>query len=82
MGGVCCFTIRGADGDGAVFIDVKLSTGALLDSADGLATWSDELADLFGVDLDGDDVGCVVIRVLPRSSVLRFTLLYRSWVSC
>lgn len=44
-----------ADKDGAVLLDVDRSAGLVLDAADDLAAGTDDVADLIGRNLDGDD---------------------------
>src|SRR5205814_2217028 len=46
--------IDGADEDRAVVLDVDLSAGLFLNLLDVLAPRADELADLFRIDLDGE----------------------------
>src|SRR5450759_268859 len=53
----CC------DLDRAVVLDVDLGAGFLLDLADHGATLADDVADLLGVDLDGDDARRVVAHL-------------------
>src|SRR5512143_2551906 len=48
---------------GAVVLDVDLGLGLLLDLADHRPTLADHLADLLGVDLDGDDARGVVAHL-------------------
>src|SRR4029453_760315 len=52
--------------DPAVVLDVDLSTGLLLDAADDLAAWADDLADLLGSDLDRDEARRVGRQRWPR----------------
>ena len=47
------------DGDGAVFLDVDLSTGVADDALDGFAAFADDLTDLGGIDLEGDHLWSV-----------------------
>src|ERR1035437_4089102 len=51
------------DLDRAVVLDVDLGAGFLLDLADHGATLADDVADLLGVDLDGDDARRVVAHL-------------------
>ena len=44
-----------ADKDGAVLLDVDRSAGLILDTADDLTAGTDDVADLVGRNLDGDD---------------------------
>src|ERR1035437_10215042 len=54
---------HGCDLDRAVVLDIDLGAGFLLDLADHGATLADDVADLLGVDLDGDDARCVVAHL-------------------
>ena len=57
------FAVSRSDDNGAVIIHVDRCTSAFLDGADGLTTRSNQLADLVGVDADGDE---------PRSVLTEF----------
>ena len=48
----------GGDGDGAVFLDVDLATGLVGQRTDGGTALADHVADLLGVDLHGEELGC------------------------
>ena len=54
------------DGDLAVVLDLDLGAGLLLDRADGLATWADDVADLVGRDLHGVEPRRVLRDVAAR----------------
>src|SRR5207247_11210883 len=54
------------DGDAAVVLHVDLGAGLLLDAADDLAAWADDLADLFRSDLDGHEAGRVRAQLRAR----------------
>ena len=56
LGGL--LAVGACDEHGSILFDVDLGARALLDATDHLAAWSDQLADLLGVDLDGDDARC------------------------
>jgi hypothetical protein len=46
--------------------DVDLRASLLLDAADDLAAWSDDVTDLVGWNLDGDDSRCVLAHLGAR----------------
>jgi hypothetical protein len=47
--------VGAGDDDGAVVLDVDADAVLVLEGADGLAARADELADLLGVDVEGDE---------------------------
>jgi hypothetical protein len=51
--------VGAATDDGAVVLDVDGDAVLVLEAADHLAAGADELADLLGVDADGDEAGGV-----------------------
>ena len=55
-----------ADKDGAVFLNVDRSAGLVLDAADDLAAGTDDVADLIGRNLDGDDARSGAARGMTR----------------
>ena len=55
-----------ADKDGAVLLDVDRGTGLVLDAADDLTTRTDNVADLVGRNLDGDDARSGAARGVAR----------------
>ena len=73
--GLLAAGIAGADEDGAVLLDVDGGAGVLLDGADGLAARADDLANLVGRDVDGDDVRGVLTDALARSGPWRYQRL-------
>ncbi len=56
----------GSDMDGAVFLDVDLSAGFILDTTNNLATGADDVADLVDGDMDGLDARSGVAQLLAR----------------
>ena len=55
-----------ADKDGAVLLDVDRSAGLILDAADDLTARTDDVADLVGRNLDGDDARGGAARGVAR----------------
>ena len=52
---LCGGAVDAGDEDGAVVLDIDLAAGLFLDTLDVLPAGADQLADLFGVDLDGEE---------------------------
>ena len=66
-GGLFATEVARRDEDRAVFLDVDLRAGLVLDAADDLAAGADDVADLVGRDLDGDDARSVLAHLLARN---------------
>src|SRR5262249_27077869 len=58
--------VRRGDGDSSVVRNVDLRAGLLLDAANDLAAWADDVANLVGVDLHRDDARRVFANLLAR----------------
>ena len=52
--------VGSADINSAALIDVDLNTGACDDLVDGLAALSDNITDLLGIDIDGNNLGSIL----------------------
>ena len=61
-----CFFVGGGNVDVAVFFDVQLRAGFILDLIDGLAAGTDDFADLVYGDGDGNDLRCIGRQVVSR----------------
>ena len=69
LGGGDRSAVRGGNrdpGTGGVLVDHDLGAGLLLQSVDDLALGADDLADLVGRDLEGEDLGGRLADVRPR----------------
>ena len=64
------------DKDGAVLLDVDRSAGLVLDTADDLTAGTDDVADLVGRNLDGNDARAV-LRVVWRGSGITSSIFCR-----
>src|SRR5262245_44841459 len=58
--------VRRGDGDAAVVRNIDLRAGLLLDAANDFATRADDVANLVGIDLHGDDARRVFADLLAR----------------
>ena len=66
LGGFACWTLDGSDMNRAVFLDIDLSTGFLLDTTHNLTAATDDVADFINRDVDGLDARRVIGKLLAR----------------
>ena len=59
--------VVGGDEDLPFVVDVDLDSGLVDDLVDGLAAAADDVADLIGIDEEGDDLGCPLAEDLAGS---------------